>query len=86
MKYDFVYRIAAAFPDARFTINGGLKTVEETKEALSHVPAAMLGRAIYDNPWTLNALDHVLFEDPISDRARIIPDGGAVITCKSTKH
>jgi tRNA-dihydrouridine synthase A len=72
LKYDFVYRIATAFPDARFTINGGLKTVEETKEALSHLPAAMLGRAIYDNPWTLNALDHALFGDPISDRHRII--------------
>ncbi len=72
LKYDFVYRIATAFPDARFTINGGLKTVEETRDVLSRLPAAMLGRAIYDNPWTLNALDHALFGDPISDRLSII--------------
>jgi len=72
LKYDFVYRAAAAFPDARFTLNGGIKTVPETQAILKQVPAAMLGRAVYDNPWLLSDLDQAIYGDAPVERRTVL--------------
>jgi len=67
-----VFRAAAAFPDARFTLNGGLRTVEEIQAIFKQVPAAMLGRAVYDNPWLLNDLDQAIHGDAPLDRQTVL--------------
>lgn len=47
--YDRVYQLKEDFPHLKFTINGGLKTMEDCKKILStyDLEGCMLGRAAY---------------------------------------
>jgi tRNA-dihydrouridine synthase A len=42
-------------------INGGIPGIDEAKAHLAHVDGVMLGRAAYQEPWRLLAVDPVLF-------------------------
>jgi tRNA-dihydrouridine synthase A len=61
LDYDRVYRLKAALPDIPIIINGGIGSLAEVKEHLSHVDGVMLGRAAYQEPWRLLAVDSELF-------------------------
>src|SRR2546429_485225 len=56
-----VYRLKAALSDVPVIINGGIGSIEETKGHLRHVDGVMLGRAAYQEPWRLLAVDAELF-------------------------
>jgi tRNA-dihydrouridine synthase A len=61
LDYDRVYRLKAAWPDVPIIINGGIASLGEAKRHLLHVDGVMLGRAAYQEPWRLLAVDHELF-------------------------
>ena len=61
LDYGRVYRLKAALPQLPVIINGGIGSIEEAKEHLAHVDGAMLGRAAYQEPWRLMAVDPALF-------------------------
>jgi tRNA-dihydrouridine synthase A len=61
LDYGRVYRLKAALPDVPVIINGGIGSIEEAREHLAHVDGAMLGRAAYQEPWRLLAVDSELF-------------------------
>ncbi len=61
LDYERVYKIKAAFPELYVTINGGITTMEQCHEQLTHVDGVMLGRAIIDNPYLLASVDRELF-------------------------
>lgn len=61
LDYDRVYRLKAAIPDVPIVINGGIGTIEEAKRHLEHVDGIMLGRAAYQDPWRLLAVDRDIF-------------------------
>jgi tRNA-dihydrouridine synthase A len=61
LDYDRVYRLKAAWPDVPIIINGGIGSVAEAKQHLSHVDGVMLGRAAYHDPWRLLTVDSELF-------------------------
>ena len=61
LDYDRVYRLKAALPDVPIVINGGIVGVAEAKAHLAYVDGAMLGRAAYQEPWRLLAVDPELF-------------------------
>jgi tRNA-dihydrouridine synthase A len=61
LDYDRVYRLKAALSDVPIIINGGIAGVAEAKEHLSFVDGVMLGRAAYQEPWRLLAVDPELF-------------------------
>ncbi|MBN9015289.1 MAG: tRNA dihydrouridine(20/20a) synthase DusA, partial [Rhizobiales bacterium] len=61
LDYDRVYRLKAAMPDVPIVINGGIGTIEEAKRHLEHVDGIMLGRAAYQDPWRLLAVDRDIF-------------------------
>ena len=42
-------------------INGGIATLEAVREHLAHVDGVMMGRAAYQEPWRLLAVDPLLF-------------------------
>jgi tRNA-dihydrouridine synthase A len=63
LDYDRVYRLKRARPDLTIILNGGLRSVEAAREALDHVDGAMLGRAAYQEPWRLLAVDGMIFGD-----------------------
>src|SRR5262245_55082543 len=61
LDYGRVYRLKAALPDVPIIINGGIGSIEEAREHLAHVDGVMLGRAAYQEPWRLLAVDSELF-------------------------
>jgi tRNA-dihydrouridine synthase A len=63
LDYDRVYRLKASMPKALVVINGGIGSLAEAKRHLSHVDGVMLGRAAYQEPWRLLAVDPEIFGD-----------------------
>ena len=69
LDYQRVYRLKDTFPDLEFVMNGGIKTIEESKYHLKYVDGVMLGREAYDNPFILTNVDNSIFleaSNPIS--------------------
>jgi tRNA-dihydrouridine synthase A len=64
LDYDRVYRLKAALPDVPVIINGGIAGVAQAKAHLAYVDGAMLGRAAYQEPWRLLAVDPEIFGEP----------------------
>ena len=64
LDYDRVYRLKAALPDVPIIINGGIASLEAARAHLDHVDGVMLGRAAYQEPWRLLAVDSELFGEP----------------------
>ena len=59
LKYDYVRKISQRYPNAAFSLNGGIKDVPSTLSLLDEFDGVMLGRAAYANPYLLNELDQV---------------------------
>lgn len=64
LNYDWVYRLKSEFPQLTIVLNGGLNNLDEAEQALDKVDGVMLGRAAYQNPWLLAAVDERLFGTP----------------------
>ena len=63
LNYPRVHRLKAARPELSISINGGVKTLEETKTQLLDVDGVMMGREVYANPYILANVDNVIFGD-----------------------
>jgi tRNA-dihydrouridine synthase A len=61
LDYEIVHRLNAAHPDLEIVINGGIATLEQAQAQLAHVDGVMMGRAAYQEPWRLLAVDPLLF-------------------------
>ncbi|MGA7810742.1 tRNA dihydrouridine(20/20a) synthase DusA [Bradyrhizobium sp.] len=61
LDYELVYRLKAALPDVPVIINGGIAGIAEAAAHLGKVDGVMLGRAAYQEPWRLLAVDPELF-------------------------
>lgn len=77
LRYDVVYRLKTDFPDLRFTLNGGVASIQQAKELLddARVDGVMIGRAAYNMPWNLRDADRLIFgaaENPNLSRREII--------------
>ncbi|HEX2727143.1 MAG TPA: tRNA dihydrouridine(20/20a) synthase DusA [Beijerinckiaceae bacterium] len=69
LDYGRVHRLKRAHPGLPIAINGGVLTIEDAKAHLKHVDGVMLGRAAYQNPELLLAVDPELFGEasPVAD-------------------
>lgn len=63
LNYPRVHRLKAARPELSISINGGIKTLEETKTQLTEVDGVMIGREVYANPYMLSDVDSEIFGD-----------------------
>ena len=61
LDYERVYRLKAAHPRLTVVLNGGIGSVEEALAHLAHVDGVMMGRAAYQEPWRLIAVDPLVF-------------------------
>lgn len=61
LNYPIVYEMKKQFSDLEIIINGGITTLEETEEHLTHVDGVMMGRAAYVTPYILAQVDQRLF-------------------------
>ena len=65
LDYDRVHRLKRAHPALAVAINGGFVSVEQASAQLDHVDGVMMGRAAYQEPWRLLAVDPALFGEPV---------------------
>ena len=72
LDYAIVHRLKIAHLDFPIILNGGIVTLEQAVEQLKHVDGVMMGRAAYQEPWRLLAVDLLLFgeEAPLRRRQR----------------
>ncbi|MCR9196003.1 MAG: tRNA dihydrouridine(20/20a) synthase DusA [Hyphomonas sp.] len=61
LDYDLVAELKQARPDLAIILNGGIKTLAECRAHLATFDGVMLGRAAYQTPALLGAVDHDLF-------------------------
>jgi tRNA-dihydrouridine synthase A len=59
-----VFRLKAAHPRLAVVLNGGIASVEAARDHLARVDGVMMGRAAYQEPWRLLAVDPFLFGEP----------------------
>jgi tRNA-dihydrouridine synthase A len=64
LDYDRVYRLKRANPALTIAINGGVASLAQAAAHLIHVDGAMMGRAAYQDPWRLLAVDPEMFGAP----------------------
>jgi tRNA-dihydrouridine synthase A len=65
LDYPRVYRLKQAHPTLPVIINGGIGSVEEAVAHLAHVDGVMMGRAAYQEPWRLIAVDPQIFGETV---------------------
>ena len=63
LNYERGYKLKNTFPDLKFIINGGIKSLHESSIHLQHVDGVMIGREAYENPLLLAEVDSVIFLD-----------------------
>ncbi len=61
LDYERVYRLKRAHPRLPVILNGGIDSVEAAVAHLQRVDGVMMGRAAYQEPWRLIAVDPLIF-------------------------
>ena len=61
LDYALVRQLKTAHPDLPVVLNGGLVSLEQAQAELGNLDGVMLGRAAYQEPWRLMAVDPVFF-------------------------
>jgi tRNA-dihydrouridine synthase A len=61
LDYVLVHRLKAAHPDFEIVINGGIVSIAAAQAQLDHVDGVMIGRAAYQEPWRLLAVDPEIY-------------------------
>jgi tRNA-dihydrouridine synthase A len=64
LDYDRVHRLKREHPDLSVVLNGGIASLDQAAEHLQHVDGVMMGRAAYQEPWRLLAVDPQLYGAP----------------------
>ena len=64
LDYARVYRLKAAHPGLCIVLNGGIADIDQALKHLGPVDGVMMGRAAYQDPWRLLAVDPMLFGEP----------------------
>ncbi len=63
LRYDRVYRLKRDCADLEIVINGGIRTLIDVENHLSHVDGTMIGREAYQHPYVLSDVDERIFGD-----------------------
>ncbi len=61
LNYDMVYKIKEENPNLEIIINGGITKVIEIKDHLNYCDGVMIGRSIYQNPYSLVEIEKEIF-------------------------
>ncbi len=62
LNYNMVYEIKKANPDLEIIINGGITKVSEINEHMKFCDGVMIGRSIYQNPYSLVEIEKKIFK------------------------
>jgi len=61
LDYPLVRRLKDAHPDLPIVLNGGLASLEQAQAEQGNLDGVMLGRAAYQEPWRLLAVDSTFY-------------------------
>ena len=61
LNYEMVYKIKKENPDLEIIINGGISKTNEIKDHLKLCDGVMIGRSIYQNPYSLVEIEKEIF-------------------------
>ncbi|MDC1082651.1 tRNA dihydrouridine(20/20a) synthase DusA [Candidatus Pelagibacter sp.] len=61
LNYDMVYKVKKENPDLEIIINGGISKIDEIKNHLKQCNGVMMGRSIYQNPYSLVEIEKEIF-------------------------
>ena len=61
LNYQMVYEIKKHNPDLEIVINGGISKIDEIKNHLNICDGVMIGRSIYQNPYSLVEIEKEIF-------------------------
>ena len=61
LNYGMVYKIKEENPDLEIIINGGISKIDEIKNHLTLCDGVMIGRSIYQNPYSLVEIENEIF-------------------------
>ena len=61
LNYEMVYQLKKNNPDLEIIINGGISKIEEIKKHLELCDGVMIGRSIYQNPYSLVEIEKEIF-------------------------
>ena len=65
LNYNMVYEIKKENPNLEIIINGGISKIEEIKKHISKCDGVMIGRSIYQNPYSLVDIEKNIFNTEI---------------------
>ena len=66
LNYNMVYEVKKQNPDLEIIINGGISKVGEINNHLKHCDGVMIGRSIYQNPYSLVEIEREIFNTKIN--------------------
>ena len=66
LNYNMVYEIKKQNPNLEIIINGGISKIDEINNHLNHCDGVMIGRSIYQNPYSLVEIEKEIFNTKIN--------------------
>ncbi len=63
LRYDLVHRLKQDWPGCAIVLNGGVRTLDDAEMHLAQVDGVMIGRAAYEEPYMLAAVDRRVYGD-----------------------
>jgi tRNA-dihydrouridine synthase A len=63
LRYDIAARLRDDFPSLEFIVNGGIRTLEASRDLLQRFDGVMLGREAYHNPYILSQLHRAVIDE-----------------------
>ena len=61
LNYERVYELKKSFPDLEIIVNGGIVNLQQVQHHLKSVDGVMVGRAAYQSPYLLAAVDPLIY-------------------------
>ncbi|MDW6002054.1 tRNA dihydrouridine(20/20a) synthase DusA [Vibrio mangrovi] len=76
LDYPRANQIKRDFPHLVIAVNGGIKSLEESKVHLEHLDGVMIGREAYQNPYLLAEVDQQIFglDTPVKKRTQVVEE------------
>ena len=62
LNYDMVYEVKKNNPELEVIINGGISKIDEINDHLKNCDGVMIGRSIYQNPYSLVEIEKEIFK------------------------
>ena len=69
LRYDLVGKLKEVNPELLIEINGGFKSVDQCKGALSKFDGVMIGRSVYKHPMLWTTIDEKIYGDKIDKKS-----------------